>query len=133
MRWPRYFLQVLMHGRVGCKMLQVFRNWRRFILHPIHRGGVSYGMFSLGPVAEPIVARSSISSVTSLAMSTSSPRRLTFTIGSPSITSEPWRRTTSSLHPESDTASYTFSPKRWKPTFTYSTRSGVRSNPEQAR
>src|SRR2546426_684398 len=80
---------------VDCKMLQVFRNWRKSIPHPTHHGSASYGMFSPGPVAEPIVARSSISSVTSLAMSISSLRRLTFTIGSQSITSVHWRRTIS--------------------------------------
>ncbi len=63
-------------------MLQVFRNWRKSILRPIHHGNVSCGMFSLGPAAEPTVARSSIFSVTSLATSTSLPRLLTSTIGS---------------------------------------------------
>src|SRR2546425_8913909 len=118
---------------VDCELLQVFRNWRKSILHPIHHGSASYGMFSLGHVAEPIVPRSSISSVTSLAMSTSSLRRLTFTIGSQSITSEHWKRTISSPHQGNATASSTFSPKRWKPTSTYSTRSGLRSNPELER
>src|SRR5207245_1577547 len=115
---------------VDCKMLQVFRNWRRSILHPIHHGSASYGTFSPGPVAEPIVARSSISSVKSLATSTSSLRPSTFTIGSQSIMFEHWRRTISSHHPENAMASSIFSPKRWRPTFISSTRSGLRSNPE---
>src|SRR6266568_1700361 len=118
---------------VDCEMLQVFRNWRKSILHPIHHGSVSYGMFSLDHVVEPIVARSSISSVTSLAMSTSSLKLLTFTIGSQSITSVHWRRTISLLHPENATASSIFSPRRWKSTFTFSTRSGLRFNPELER
>src|SRR2546427_428424 len=66
---------------VDCKMLQVFRNWRRSILHPIHHGSVSYGTFSPGLVGGPIVAGSSISFVKSLTMSISLLRPLTFTIG----------------------------------------------------
>src|SRR5436853_4606381 len=118
---------------VDCKMVQVFRNWRKSILHPIHHGNAYFGMFSLGHVEEPIVARSSVSSVKNLTMSTSSLRCLTFTIGSLSITSVHWRKTISLLHLVNAMASSTFSPKRWKPTFTYSTRSGLRSNLELER
>src|SRR5947199_8297472 len=118
---------------VDCKMLQVSRNWRESILHPIHHGSVSYGTFLPGPAAGPIVARSSISSEKNLTMSTSSLKRLTFTIGSQSITSGHWRRTISSLHRGNAMGSSIFSPKRWKPTFTYSTRSRLRYNPEQER
>src|SRR5215467_5167234 len=119
--------------RLAIPAFHVPEPWETFKLHQTPRGSVSYGMSLQGPEAGQTGEGSSFSCVASLITSTGLPKPSTFTIELRSITFEPWRGTGSYPRPVKNTASSTFSPQRWKPTSTSSTKYGVKYNQRPGR
>ena len=111
--------------------LRETERWDHFSLLLRPRGSGFYGTCSQGLVGDQTGGESSICSAKSRTTSTSLLRLSMFTIGSRNITFGHWRETGSYRRPGRNTVSSTFSHLRWNHISIFSTRYGVKYNPEK--